>query len=45
MLAFLVTILISLGIVASNEVETMNDQEKQELIETNEIVIGDTTIF
>ena len=45
MLAFLIPILVSLGIVNSSEVETMTNQEKQELIESNEIVITETTIF
>ncbi len=45
MLAFLIAVLISLGIVSSSEVETMTNQEKQELIESNEIVIVETTIF
>ncbi len=45
MLAFFIAILISLGIVSSSEVETMTNQEKQEIIESNEIVIVETTIF
>ena len=45
MLAFFITILVSLGIVSSSEVETMTNQEKQEIIQSNEIVIGDDTIF
>ena len=45
MLAFFIAVLISLGIVSSSEVETMTNQEKQEIIESNEIVITETTIF
>lgn len=45
MIAAFIAVLISLGIVTSNETETMTEHEKQELIERNEIVICDTTIF
>ena len=45
MLAFFIAVLISLGIVTSGDVETMTNHEKQELIETNEIVITDVIIF
>lgn len=44
-MATLIAILISLGIITSTETQTMTEHEKQELIERNEIVICDTTIF
>jgi len=45
MLTLLIALLISLGIVTESETVTMTDQERQELIENNNIVIEDFTIF
>ena len=41
MLTLFIALLISLGVVTSTESDNMTNQEKQELIEQNEIIITD----
>ena len=45
MLTFFIALLISLGIITSAESDNMNDQQKQELIEQNEIIITDYNVL
>ena len=45
MLTFFIALLISLGILTSTESENMTDQQKQELIDQQEIIIHDYTIL
>ena len=45
MLTFLIALLISLGVVTSTESENMTNQQKQELIEQNNIIVEDYSVL
>jgi len=46
MLTFLIALFISLGVITSGEGYTnLSDQERQEIIETNSIIVEDVTVW